>query len=140
MNDSDIMIQADGLVKRFGAFEALSNVSFSIPRGQVVAFLGPNGAGKTTAMRILTGFLAPTSGTARVAGYDMSTQRIRLTLVGAHPADARRLAVITDLLEFAGKHVVQYRIDGTIDDPEVRVAPLPVLTEPLRRLFAGNGE
>jgi ABC-2 type transport system ATP-binding protein len=51
-------------------------VSFSVATGQVAAFLGPNGAGKTTTMKILTGFLAPTSGAARVAGFDMSTNRL----------------------------------------------------------------
>jgi ABC-2 type transport system ATP-binding protein len=71
-----VMIQAEGLTKLFGPFRAVSDVSFSVPRGQVAAFLGPNGAGKTTTMRLLTGFLAPTSGRARIAGYDVTTQRI----------------------------------------------------------------
>ncbi len=69
------MIEAIGLSKFFGDFAAVRDVSFSIPRGQVVAFLGPNGAGKTTTMRLLTGYLAPTSGTARIAGHDMQTDR-----------------------------------------------------------------
>ena len=51
-------------------------MSFSIPKGQVVAFLGPNGAGKTTTMRLLTGFVAPTHGSARIAGIDVQTDRI----------------------------------------------------------------
>src|SRR5436190_16518465 len=71
-----IMIEAEGLSKLYRNFAAIDNVSFKIPRGQVVAFLGPNGAGKSTTMRILTGYLAPTSGTARVAGFDISTQRL----------------------------------------------------------------
>ena len=57
-----VMIEADGLCKQFGSFLAVRDVSFSIPKGQVVAFLGPNGAGKTTTMRLLTGFVAPTHG------------------------------------------------------------------------------
>lgn len=69
------MIEAKGLSKFFGAFTAVKDVSFSIPQGQVVAFLGPNGAGKTTTMRLLTGYLAPSAGTARIAGFDMSTDR-----------------------------------------------------------------
>lgn len=76
MSPNDLMIQAEGLCKLYGSFPALSDVSFSVPRGQVAAFLGPNGAGKTTAMRILTGFLAPTSGTARVAGFDVRGHRL----------------------------------------------------------------
>jgi ABC-2 type transport system ATP-binding protein len=71
-----LMIEASSLTKRWRNFAAVDAVSFSIPRGQVVAFLGPNGAGKTTTMRLLTGYLAPTAGSARVAGFDISTQRL----------------------------------------------------------------
>jgi ABC-2 type transport system ATP-binding protein len=71
------MIEADGLCKQFGSFLAVRDVSFSIPKGEVVAFLGPNGAGKTTTMRLLTGFVAPTHGTARIAGIDVQTDRIQ---------------------------------------------------------------
>jgi len=72
-----VMIEADGLCKQFGSFLAVRDVSFSIPKGEVVAFLGPNGAGKTTTMRLLTGFVAPTHGTARIAGIDIQADRIR---------------------------------------------------------------
>ncbi|MBV8677912.1 MAG: ABC transporter ATP-binding protein [Planctomycetaceae bacterium] len=71
-----VMIEARGLSKQFGKFMAVRDVTFSIPRGQVVAFLGPNGAGKTTTMRLLTGFIAPTHGTARIAGIDVQADRI----------------------------------------------------------------
>ena len=72
-----VMIEADGLCKQYGSFLAVRNVSFTIPKGQVVAFLGPNGAGKTTTMRLLTGFVAPTHGTAKIAGIDVQADRIR---------------------------------------------------------------
>lgn len=68
---TDVMIQASDLSKRFGHVRALDKVSFEVKKGEVVGFLGPNGAGKSTAMRILTCFLSPTSGTARVHGYDV---------------------------------------------------------------------
>jgi ABC-2 type transport system ATP-binding protein len=71
------MIEADGLTKQYGSFLAVRGVSFTIPRGEVVAFLGPNGAGKTTTMRLLTGFVAPTHGSARIAGIDVQTERIK---------------------------------------------------------------
>jgi ABC-2 type transport system ATP-binding protein len=71
-----VMIEARGLSKQFGSFLAVRDVSFEVPRGQVVAFLGPNGAGKSTTMRLLTGFLAPTRGTARIAGIDVQADRI----------------------------------------------------------------
>ena len=70
------MIEADGLCKYYGPFIAIEDVSFRVPRGEVVAFLGPNGAGKSTTMKILTGYLAPSAGTARIAGHDMSTDRL----------------------------------------------------------------
>ena len=76
MTDAAIMIQAEKLSKIYGSFHAIKDVSFSVPRGQVAAFLGPNGAGKTTTMKILTGFLSPTSGVARIAGHDVSNDRL----------------------------------------------------------------
>ena len=72
----NILIEASALSKYYGAFTAVENVNFQIARGEVVAFLGPNGAGKSTTMKILTGFLAPSSGTAKIAGYDMNTERL----------------------------------------------------------------
>lgn len=68
---TDVMIQASGLTKHFGAVRALDNVNFEVHRGEVVGFLGPNGAGKSTTMRILTCFIAPTSGSAKVHGCDV---------------------------------------------------------------------
>ena len=65
------MIEARGLSKRYGELVAVDDVSFSIAPGEVVGFLGPNGAGKTTTMRILTGFLPATDGTAAIAGHDI---------------------------------------------------------------------
>jgi ABC-2 type transport system ATP-binding protein len=65
------MIQADNLTKYYGEVKALDGVSFHVEKGEIVGLLGPNGAGKTTAMKILTSYLPPTSGTARVAGYDI---------------------------------------------------------------------
>ena len=72
----EAMIQVDALTRRFGDTVALDNVSFSVNRGEIVGFLGPNGAGKTTAMRILTCSLAPTAGTARIAGYDVTLESL----------------------------------------------------------------
>jgi ABC-2 type transport system ATP-binding protein len=71
-----LMIEAYNLSKQFGDFLAVRDVSFTIPKGEVVAFLGPNGAGKSTTMRLLTGFVAPTRGTAKIAGIDVQADRI----------------------------------------------------------------
>jgi ABC-2 type transport system ATP-binding protein len=68
---TDVMIEASGLSKRFGPVRALDKVSFEVKRGEVVGFLGPNGAGKSTTMRILTCFISPTSGGAKVHGHDV---------------------------------------------------------------------
>jgi ABC-2 type transport system ATP-binding protein len=65
------MVEVVGLTKFYGEVKALEEVTFDVRRGEILGFLGPNGAGKTTTMRILTGFLSPTSGTAKVAGYDV---------------------------------------------------------------------
>jgi len=68
------MIEVRELAKRYGDREVVKGISFTAEQGQVLGFLGPNGAGKTTTMRMLTGFLPPSSGTARVAGFDIFSQ------------------------------------------------------------------
>jgi gliding motility-associated transport system ATP-binding protein len=70
------VIEARGLSKRYGELIAVDDVTFSVQPGEVVGFLGPNGAGKTTTMRILTGFLPPTDGTAEIAGHDLFTDSL----------------------------------------------------------------
>ena len=72
---SDSIVDVRRLSKYYGPFVAVHDVSFTIPQGQIVALLGPNGAGKTTIMRMLTGYLAPSSGTAAVAGFDVQQDR-----------------------------------------------------------------
>src|SRR6516225_9731748 len=68
------MIEVDRLTKFYGPLAAIQDVSFSVEKGAIVGLLGPNGAGKTTTMRILSCFLPASSGTARVAGFDVFTQ------------------------------------------------------------------
>lgn len=68
---TDVMIEASALSKQFGTVRALENVNFQVNRGEVVGFLGPNGAGKSTTMRILTCFIAPSAGSAKVHGHDV---------------------------------------------------------------------
>jgi ABC-2 type transport system ATP-binding protein len=74
------LVEVIELSKRFGAITAVDSVSFGVARGDVLGFLGPNGAGKSTTMKMITGFLPPTSGTAFVAGYD----------VGRDPVEVKR--------------------------------------------------
>jgi ABC-2 type transport system ATP-binding protein len=72
------VIVAQALRRNFGDFVAVDDVSFRVRAGEIFGFLGPNGAGKTTTIKMLTGLLAPTGGTARVAGYDVSTQATQI--------------------------------------------------------------
>jgi ABC-2 type transport system ATP-binding protein len=74
------MIEVSGLTKYYGDFPALRDVTFSVPKGEILAFLGPNGAGKSTTMKILTGYISPSAGSATVAGTD----------VIEHPLEVRR--------------------------------------------------
>lgn len=73
---AEVMIEAVGLSKFYGNFAAARDVTFSINRGEVAAFLGPNGAGKSTTMKLLTGYIAPSEGVAKVAGCNMATDRL----------------------------------------------------------------
>lgn len=70
------MIEVEGLTKVYGNKTAIDNLTFTVQQGEVVGFLGPNGAGKTTMMRVLSCYMPPTSGTARVGGYDIRTQAL----------------------------------------------------------------
>jgi ABC-2 type transport system ATP-binding protein len=119
-----LMIEAEGLTKQFGSFLAVRDVTFSIPRGQVVAFLGPNGAGKTTTMRLLTGFVAPTHGTARIAGIDVQTDRLSAAeRLGYLPENGPLYPDMTpfELLRFFGQArgmsapLLKQRIDAVVD-------------------------
>ncbi len=110
---SAVMIEARGLSKFYGPFVAVDDISFTIPEGQVVAFLGPNGAGKTTMMRMLTGYLAPSSGEASIAGFNVRTQRIEAARrLGYLPENGPLYPDMTphELLTFFGE---AREIDGT---------------------------
>src|ERR1700720_3998414 len=72
------MVSLDRLTKRFGQQTAVDAISFEIPTGQIVGFLGPNGAGKSTTLKMLTGMLEPTSGTATICGFDLRSQPIEV--------------------------------------------------------------
>ena len=139
---SQPMIEAEGLTKVYGTFVAIRDVSFSVPTGQVVAFLGPNGAGKSTTMKILTGYLSPTEGAARIAGLDISENRIAAAeKIGYLPESGPLYVDMTplEMITFLG------RARGL--DPERRAARLDavietcslkdVLNKPIRKLSHG---
>src|SRR5206468_7660616 len=75
-HEAKSMIEVEGLTKRYGERTAISGLTFKANKGEVVGFLGPNGAGKTTTMRILTGYMPPSEGKGKVAGYDLLTESL----------------------------------------------------------------
>src|SRR6266480_4526533 len=91
------MIKTERLTKHYDSLTAVEDVSFQVGPGEVLGFLGPNGAGKTTTMRMLTGYVTPTSGTARVAGFDVQDAPIeakrRIGYLPEHPPVYREMIV-----------------------------------------------
>ncbi len=73
---ADVMIEARDLTKYYGDFLAIEDITFQVEKGEIVGFLGPNGSGKTTTMRILTGYMPPSSGSAQIAGQDVLTSSL----------------------------------------------------------------
>ena len=106
MTTTPPMIEVNGLTKSYGDIRALDGVSFEVRRGEVLGFLGPNGAGKTTTMKILTCFIAPTSGEARVAGVDTARDPLAVRRkIGYLPENAPlyREMRVSEYLDFAGR-------------------------------------
>ena len=142
MTDAPIMILAEKLSKVYGSFHALKDVSFSIRRGQVTAFLGPNGAGKTTTMKILSGFLSPTSGVARVAGFDVATDRIAAAeKLGYLPENGPLYLDMTplSLLRFFGeaRGMGPNRLKERIEAVTTLLSLKDVLEKPIQKLSKG---
>jgi ABC-2 type transport system ATP-binding protein len=118
------MIEAEGLSKFYGDFAACRDVTFSIRQGEVAAFLGPNGAGKSTTMKLLTGYLAPSEGVARIAGYNVSTHRLEAAKhLGYLPENGPLYPDMTprSLLKFFGtargmsREQIEDRMEAVID-------------------------
>jgi ABC-2 type transport system ATP-binding protein len=94
------------LSKAYGNFLAVDQISFDVPRGQIVGFLGPNGAGKSTTLRVLTCFMPPTSGAAKVAGLDVFTQSLQVREKIGYLPESNPLYTemrVVEYLEFKGK-------------------------------------
>ena len=141
-DQSKPMIEASGLSKYYGPFIAVEDISFTIPEGQVVAFLGPNGAGKTTMMRMLTGYLAPSSGSATVAGFDVRRARIEASRrLGYLPENGPLYPDMTplELLRFFGeareidRSTLRDRIDTVIQSCALEL----VIEKPIGKLSKG---
>lgn len=110
--DTEKIIEVHNLVKTFDSFNAVDDISFDVRRGEVFGFLGANGAGKTTAIKILCGLMAPTSGTATIAGYDIHTQigqiRHHIGYMGQKAALYPELSVRENMEFFAGIYGIGY--------------------------------
>jgi len=144
MNDQQqtAMIEAGGLSKFYGDFAAVRDVTFTIRQGEVAAFLGPNGAGKSTTMKLLTGYVSPSAGTAAIAGHDMATDRLAGSVrLGYLPENGPLYPDMTPrgLLEFfaaaRGMHGTrrQERIDAVVDLCQLR----SVIGKPIGKLSKG---
>ena len=128
------MLEVKNLEKRFGDFLAVKGVSFSVGEGEVLGFLGPNGAGKSTTMRMITGFLPPTSGTAVIDGHDIVTDPIAAKReLGYLPesAPSYRAMTVRDYLHF----IASVRHDAC---PDAKKAVADVLVKAKLENVAGQ--
>jgi len=136
------MIEAIGLSKFYRDFAAIRDVSFEIPAGQVVAFLGPNGAGKSTTMKILTGYLSPSAGTARIAGLDVVQDRLRAAeRLGYLPENGPLYPEMTplSLLRFFGnaRGMERARLTSRVDQVIQQCGLESVIEKSIRKLSKG---
>ena len=141
-NSNSAMIEAIGLSKFYGPFAATQNVSFSVPRGQVAAFLGPNGAGKSTTMKLLTGFLAPSSGSAKIGGMDVAVDRINAAeILGYLPENGPLYLEMTpsSILRFLGeaRGMTSSRLSERLDFVAEKCSLKGVWGKPISKLSKG---
>jgi ABC-2 type transport system ATP-binding protein len=139
------MLEIRHLVKHFGPLKAVDDISFAVPRGEVLGFLGPNGAGKSTTMKMITGFLAPTAGTAVVCGNDIATRPIAAKrCIGYLPEGAPAypdmtpadfLHFIANIRGFAGSEATRRitRVVEMIRITEVLHQPIETLSKGFKR-------
>ena len=137
-----LAVEARGLSRFYGPFVAIHDLSFAIPAGQVVALLGPNGAGKSTTMRILSGYLAASEGTASVAGHDVAAERLAATRrIGYLPENGPLYRDMTPLesLRFFGeargldRTLLAARIDEVVEQCGLR----GIVEKPIDKLSKG---
>src|SRR3954467_9898949 len=114
------MISAQQLTKRFGAQLAVDHLSFEVPAGQIVGFLGPNGAGKSTTLKMLTGMIEPTSGTATVCGLDLLRDTLEVKRrIGFVPESGAVFESLTGL-EYLEMIAALYGIPKQVAEPRIR--------------------
>lgn len=136
------MIEINHLTKRYGALKAVDDLSFNVEPGQVLGFLGPNGAGKSTTMKMITGFLAPTSGSVRVCGHDVESSPLAAkACMGYLPegAPAYGEMTVSAFLDFIAdvRGLAGQRRNSRLDDIIGRLALGTVLHQPIETLSKG---
>jgi len=136
------MIETEGLSKYYGDFIAVENLTFSVRKGEIVAFLGPNGAGKSTTMKMLTGYLAPSAGTAKVCGMEVAQNRDEVAnRIGYLPENGPLYEEMTplSLLNFFAdaRSMPTDRKSERIDQVIQQCALQTVLSKPIGKLSRG---
>ena len=136
------MIETDGLSKYYGSFKAVEDLTFSVREGEVVAFLGPNGAGKSTTMKMLTGYLAPSTGSAKVCGMEVAGNRDKVAnRIGYLPENGPLYEEMTpmSLLNFFGdaRGIAQEQKQERIEKVVEQCALQTVLNKSIGKLSRG---
>ena len=136
------MIEVQNLTKRYGPTLAVSGVSFEVAQGEILGFLGPNGAGKTTTMRIITGYLPPTEGKVRVAGYDLTEEPLEAKRRTGYLPETPPVypdMTVEEYLAFVAKikGVPRRDVKNRISEISERVAVTHVRQRPIGKLSKG---
>ncbi|HEY2446727.1 MAG TPA: ABC transporter ATP-binding protein [Rhizomicrobium sp.] len=136
------MIEINGLTKSFGPIKAVAGIDLKVDRGEVLGFLGPNGAGKSTTMKMITGFLAPSSGSVKVCGFDVENESIGAQrMIGYLPEGApaygdmtprQFLSFIAEVRGFSGQEA-----KARVADAVAKTDLDPVLDQPIETLSKG---
>ena len=140
--DAILMIKTEHLTKRYASLTAVDDVTFTVSPGEVLGFLGPNGAGKTTTMRMLAGFVSPTSGKASICGHDVETDPLRAKAsLGYLPEGAPSYGEmsVTRFLEFIAdiRHLEGAQRKARLDHVIERLHLAPVLDQTIETLSKG---
>jgi len=136
------MIQVERLTKRYGPTTAVSDVSFEAQKGEILGFLGPNGAGKTTTMRVVTGYLPPTAGTVRVAGFDVIEEPLEVKKRTGYLPETPPVYTDMRVVEYLAfvarlKGVARREIKGRIEEVSEKCAITDVQQRQIGKLSKG---
>jgi len=136
------MIEVENLTKRYGPTLAVSDVTFQVQKGEILGFLGPNGAGKTTTMRVITGYLPPTAGRVRVAGYDVVEEPLEAKRRTGYLPETPPVypdMTVTEYLDFVGriKGISRHELKSRREEIEAKCAITEVRQRQIGKLSKG---